>query len=527
MSEIINPILRGFHPDASVIKVGTKYYLTVSTFEWIPGVDIYQSEDLVNWKYVSSPLKDGKQIHLKGNPASGSIWAPHLSYSNGKFYLVFTDVRTRNPIKDTLNFLIWTDDLSKEWSNPIFLNASGFDPSLFHDDDGSHYLINMLYDYRVDYQTFAGLVIQEIDLEEFRLIGERRLFFKGTSLGVCEGPQLMKKDGYYYLLSAAGGTGYSHAAVVCKSTTLFGDYELSPYTPLLSTKNDLLNPIQKAGHASFIEINNQWYIVHIMARPLTLPKGNCPLGRETGIQKIEWINGWPRLVNKTLKPEITVEKPFGLEEIAQRRDYSENIDFKNCTLPDTFKMLREDCSKELMFDSNKGTLRMYGRESLNSLHHQVLLARRWQHFHFVASTKLEFYPKNFQQTAGLVLYYDSENWQYLLMSYDENVKKNYLQVLICENNQLKNQSELVFIENNIPLLRVIVNYDKAQFQYSVDNLNWYNIGVETDADHLSDDYIRSFGKLPFTGAMVGICAQDLDCHQSFAEYYYFDYKEIH
>ncbi|MGM0123971.1 xylan 1,4-beta-xylosidase [Enterococcus sp. AZ194] len=525
---ITNPILPGFHPDASIVQVGDEYYLATSTFEWLPGVEIYHSKDLVNWTVVAQPLVDKVNVNLRGNYNSGSIWAPHLSYSEGRFWLIYTDVKSRTQFKDTLNYVISASEITGPWSEPVFVTASGFDPALFHDDDGRHYFINMLYDHRVGRQKFAGLVMQEFDCNETKLIGQRQHFFTGTDLGVCEGPQLMKKDGYYYLLCAAGGTGYSHAATVCRSKNVWGPYEVSEFHPLMTTKDDPTNPIQKAGHASFVQAGDEWFIVHIMARPLTLQRGRCPLGRETGIQKIEWVNEWPRLASRRYHPDRIIDNPRIFAEVQQQADFSERIDFSCGELPKSFKTLRHSLDEKISFDENPGYLRIYGAQSLSSLHEQSLLARRWQSTTFRAETAMRFVPNSFQEMAGLILFYDTENWQYLFLSYDEEKQAHYVQLEVCDNNECTYYSDEVYLENSQQeiQLRVEVDHQHAQFYYGHED-EWHFIGRETQADHLSDDYIREKGGMPFTGAFVGICVQDLDQHTNYADFKYFYYDEKH
>ncbi|WP_230315246.1 MULTISPECIES: glycoside hydrolase family 43 protein [Enterococcus] len=530
MTKVMNPILRGFHPDATVVQVGKDYYLATSTFEWMPGVEIYHSRDLVNWEWVACPLQTSDDADLIGNYNSGSIWAPHISYANGKFWLLITDVKTGTEFKDTLNYVMSADDIRGKWSKPIFVTASGFDPAFFHDEDGKHYIMSMLFDHRLEKPRFDGLVIQEYDIDQMKLVGERKHFFYGTDLGVCEGPQLLKKEGWYYLLCAAGGTGYSHAATVCRSRNVMGPYELSPYHPFITTKPDPTNPLQKSGHASFVHVSeDEWYVVHICARPLT-ERGNCTLGRETALQKIEWIDGWPRLCNGTMFPDLEVEMPSIAAGIKQKKDFSTYTDFDETVLPNYFKSLRQPIKGHPMISLTErpGWLRLYGEQSLSSLHKQTLVARRWQHFSFQVETVLEFNPKTFQQMAGLVLFYDTDNWHYLHLSYDESTKEKYIQLEINQVNSMTYASERMVIESNQPVkLKVEVEREKARFFYAVGDNELKAIGEETAADHLSDDYIKANGKLAFTGAMVGVCTQDMDDHSSFADFDYFDYQEVH
>ncbi|MBT1160782.1 glycoside hydrolase family 43 protein [Bifidobacterium sp. SO1] len=549
---ITNPILPGFHPDSSALRVGDDYYIATSTFEWWPGIDIYHSKDLVNWEWIASPVNRESQVDLHGNYDSGSLWAPHLSYADGKFWLVYTDVKTYAPFKDTLNYVITAPDIRGPWSEPHFLTASGFDPAIFHDDDGRKWFLNMLYDYRPGHQMFAGTVIQEFDPTTMKLIGERKHFYKGTKLGVCEGPQILKRDGWYYLLCAAGGTGYMHAATVARARSLEGPFEDSPYTPLMTTRDEPNNPLQKSGHCCFLEIGDEWYVTQICGRPLT-ERGNCTLGRETGIQKIYWTeDGWPRLINNTISPDLKVPAPAIAQGVVQKTDHSERVEFEvdraaqACTpltsvtdpaIPPSLKTLRGalTAEKDYSLTARPGWLRLYGDQSLRSQHHQTLFARRWEAYDFDAETVLDFDPTNYQQMAGLILYYDTQNWIYAYVSFDtEGTDRRIIQMLRCDHENLEYGSEAIALENGPVRIRVEVRHDKAHFRFAqgsdmyADNAVWHAIGGAQPADHISDDYVeRTIKGCAFTGGMVGLCAQDMDAKQSHADFQYFDYQEQH
>ena len=525
-----NPILPGFHPDPSALCVGRDYYIATSTFEWWPGVDIYHSRDLVNWAWVAAPLnRPSMAPELAGNYNSGSIWAPHLSYSEGKFWLVYTDVKSSTAFKDTLNYITTAPAITGPWSEPVFVTASGFDPALFHDADGKHYFLNMLFDWRLENPGFAGTVIQEFDTKAMKLVGERRHFYKGTDLGVCEGPQILQKDGYYYLLCAAGGTGYLHAATVARAKTLAGPFEQSPFHPLLTTRDDPENPLQKSGHACFLPMGEEWYITHLCARPLT-ERGNCVLGRETALQKIEWVDGWPRLANGTHHPDLEIPMPKAAGDAVQRRDHSEKICFApDLPLPESLKTLRMPLTpeKDYSLTARPGWLRLFGGQTLSSHHRQSLFARRWESTRFTAETELDFAPANFQQVAGLILYYDTCNWIYAYLTYSEEKKARALRILRCANKDFAYGSDEILLRGTGPItLRVQVDGAAAQFSYAVNQGIRIPLGDVQPADHISDDYVETLrGRCAFTGAMVGICAQDMDCHASCADFARFDYQE--
>ena len=262
MSTIENPILRGFNPDPSIVRVGEDYYIATSTFEWFPGVQIHHSRDLKHWELIERPLDRVSQLDLKGVPDSCGVWAPCLSYSDGVFYLVFSNVQSFDgPWKDTPNYLVTANDIHGPWSEPIFLSASGFDGSLFHDDDGSKWYMSMVNDHRID-DGFGGIILQEYDSEAKQLVGDVHYLTAGTELGLTEGPHIYTKEGFYYLLLAEGGTEYGHAATIMRSESITGPYEAHPGNPIVTSRDNAALELQKAGHASIVQTQlDDWYIV--------------------------------------------------------------------------------------------------------------------------------------------------------------------------------------------------------------------------------------------------------------------------
>ena len=302
---IRNPILRGFNPDPSIVRVGDDYYIATSTFEWFPGVQIHHSRDLVHWRLLTRPLTRARQLNMIGDPDSCGVWAPCLTHADGLFHLIYTDVKRYGlttqagpggaSLRDFHNYLVTSPRIDGEWSDPVYLNSSGFDPSLFHDDDGRKYLLNMLWDHRPGQNRFAGIVIQEYSADERKLIGDRLNIFPGTALGFTEAPHLYKRNGYYYLLTAEGGTGWGHAVTMARSRKLGGPYELHPDVYILTARDRPDAELQRAGHADLVETpSGETYMVYLCGRPLR-NRGRCTLGRETAIQPMVWgADGWLR-----------------------------------------------------------------------------------------------------------------------------------------------------------------------------------------------------------------------------------------
>src|SRR5437870_3864070 len=205
---IKNPILRGFNPDPSILRVGDDFYIATSTFEWYPGVQIHHSRDLVHWRLMTRPLGRASQLDMRGEPDSCGVWAPCLTYADGLFHLVYTDVKRYGrstvagasgaSLRDFHNFLVTSASIEGPWSDPVYLNSSGFDPSLFHDDDGRKYCLNMLWDHRPGNNRFAGIVAQEYSAREKKLVGERVNISPGTALGLTEAPHLYKRERFYH-----------------------------------------------------------------------------------------------------------------------------------------------------------------------------------------------------------------------------------------------------------------------------------------------------------------------------------------
>jgi len=221
---IWNPILPGFHPDPSIIRKGEDYYLFNSTFEWFPGVPIHHSRDLKNWRLIGHALTRPSQLDLRGVTDSAGVWAPSASYHDGKFWLIYTNIRNTGmgrPFKDIQIFLTTAGDVSGPWSEPVKLDSIGFDPSLFHDEDGRKYLLNMEWDFRKGHYRFAGMTLQELDPEQGRLVGPRRKILEKHNI-LTEGPNLYKQDGWYYLMLAEGGTGWNHGISAARSRNIWG-----------------------------------------------------------------------------------------------------------------------------------------------------------------------------------------------------------------------------------------------------------------------------------------------------------------
>jgi xylan 1,4-beta-xylosidase len=535
---ILNPILPGFNPDPSIVRVGDDYYIATSTFEWFPGVQIHHSRDLVNWRLLTRPLRRPSQLNMLGEADSCGVWAPCLTHADGLFWLIYTDVKrfgrssmagaSGASLRDFHNSLVTSPTIDGDWSDPVYLNSSGFDPSLFHDDDGRKYLVNMLWDYRAGRNRFAGIVLQEYSVKERRLLGQRQLIFEGTPLGLTEAPHLYKRDGWYYLLTAEGGTNWSHAVTMARSRNLTGPYELHPDTHIMSARLRPDAPLQRAGHADLVETQNgETYMAYLVGRPLR-NRGRCTLGRETAIQKMLWgADGWLRTLDGQGIPTLETPAPALPEHRFPAKPGRENFDSPG--LPVDFQWLRSPHPDELFsLTERPGFLRLHGRESMGSLFRHALVARRQQSHCFSASTVVEFEPEHFQQMAGLVCYYNSTKLHYLHVTHDETLGK-HLRVMSCIPDALMADA----FTPPIPIpsgkrihLRAEVDHERLHFAYKVEGVDadWRWLPGIFDASILSDE-CSAPGQPNFTGAFVGMACEDMSGTRRPADFDWFDYRE--
>lgn len=537
--KIKNPILSGFHPDPSIVRVGDTYYIASSTFEWWPGVCIHMSKDLVNWKLITHPLNEKRLLDMTGNLDSGGIWAPDLSYHDGKFYLVYTDVKvTDGAYKDCINYLITTRDIMGPWSDPIVLNTAGFDASLFHDDDGRKYLVNQYWDPRCYHHPFYGIMCTEFSEEEGCLIGEPWVIYKGTEDKFTEGPHIYKLNGYYYIFVAQGGTVYAHQERVARAKSLHEEFETQPGEAFLTTLDAPYHPIQKAGHGSLVRTQGgEWYFTHLMGRPLHHgtesildPRGWCPLGRETGIQKVVWDEeGWPHIVGGHCGME-EVEAPLGLKEQKWEPTWPGKDDFDREELNIHFQTLRVPLGEDVMsLKDRPGHLRLYGHHSLASTFTQAHVARRWQAFSFDAEVKMDYRPRTIQQFAGLTCYYNTQNWSCIQMTWHEK----YGRVLDVVYTDL-GKTFSVYEEHPVPVpehveylyLKVEVRGISYRYFYSFDGNVWEAVPYVFDSAKLSDEYIKAVYDAAFTGAFVGMISADGLGTKLPADFDYFVYQEM-
>ncbi|MBC8040202.1 MAG: glycoside hydrolase family 43 protein [Opitutaceae bacterium] len=534
---INNPVLTGFHPDPSICRVGDDFYIATSTFEWWPGVRIHHSRDLNNWRHLAYALDRPSQLEMNGCQNSGGIWAPCLTHADGRFWLVYTNVRHHGSgiVHDTPNYLVTAENIEGPWSDPVYLNSSGFDPSLFHDDDGRKYIVQMQTGEAATTRRFDGILLQEYDPHAQRLLGDPVNIWPGSPIGITEGPHLLKKDGWYYLITAEGGTAARHAVSICRSRSLQGPYEIHPQNPILTAFQKDNMPLWSTGHACFVDTpRGEWFTVHLCHRPLQRPgrlvmdreTNKCaPLGRETAIQALRWdADGWPRLAHGDNSPRLEV--PVNLPAHPWPEEPA-TTSFTGPALPHEFNTLREPPHASwLAFTRRPGSLSLRGRDSLTSNFDQSVVARRLCHLEAEAETFLRFSPANFKQAAGLIAYYDHFNYHYLRVT-GAGPGKAKIGVYSSEYDKLSRCEAAEFpVETAAAGIRLRVEMRRTELRF------FYAFGRDGDwqaVDRVFEATMLGEWASPqggFTGTFWGVCCQDIANRSAWVDFEDFRYQPL-
>ncbi len=298
-----NPVIRGYFPDPSILRVGEDFYLVNSTFEWYPGVPVYHSKNLVNWELITYCLTTPTQLKLDRCPPSGGIFAPTLRYHDGLFYMTVTNVTYGG------NLIVHAREITGPWSDPVYVDQDGIDPSLLFDDDGTVYYTTAIFD-----KDREGIYICEVDPLTGEKKTETRLLTRGCGGRYAEGPHLYKIQGKYYLMLAEGGTEYGHTETMMRAGSPYGPFEPCPHNPILTNRDVMNEEIKCTGHADLVEDQNgNWWLVHLGVRPKSTEENRTllhNLGRETFLVPVTWDEaGWPH-VGKDGTVSLSMDAPL-------------------------------------------------------------------------------------------------------------------------------------------------------------------------------------------------------------------------
>lgn len=419
-TEYLNPVLAGFYPDPTICRVEDKFYLVNSSFCYFPGLPIFESIDLVNWKQIGNIIDRPEQADFGNSRLSGGMYAPTIRYNKGTFYVICTNV------SGVGNFIVTAKNPAGPWSNPIALPyVNGIDPDLFFDEDGKVYITHngpppnnvSLHD------GHRAIYMLEYDLEKQKTTTSPKLVINGgTDMSKkpvwIEGPHVIKKNGFYYLLCAQGGTGFNHSEVIFRSKNIYGPYESYGNNPILTQSHldpNRKNLVSTTGHADFVELpNGDWWSVFLGCRPYEGDLYNT--GRETFMMPVEWKNDWPEIIggiggNEPIpmihkRPNLPLSKektePLNGNFVSKDDFDSNKLDFK-------WSFIRTP--KEKWYELINGKLLIKPRsESIHTETNFSFIGRRQQHLKFEASIKFEFNPKGNLQTAGLTAFQNEKHY---------------------------------------------------------------------------------------------------------------------
>lgn len=490
-----NPVIPGFYPDPSVCRVGDDYYLVNSTFEYFPGVPVFHSRDLIHWEQIGHCLTRKSQLTLDGCYASGGIYAPTIRYHNGKFYMVTTNLCGGG------NFYVTATDPAGEWSDPIFVKQGGIDPTIFFDGDKTYFL-----------STGRGITMSEIDIETGEIISSPRPIWNGTGGRYPEGPHLYKKDGYYYLLIAEGGTEYGHKVTIARSRNIWGPYDSNPANPILThmNANAQRNPIQGLGHADLVQASDStWWMVHLGFRHRN---SHHILGRETFLAPVRWDkNAWP-VVNGDGTIDLQMNCPT-LPQVVPPV-HSGRIDFTEETLPLEWSFLRNPEMENYQLIPSESILRLKGStKTLDENSSPTFVGKRQQHFRFHAVASIKNRSIESQGKGGLTVYMNNtSHYDFYLTNRNG---RNSLE-LRCKLNKIDQVTKSIPIKATPLYLKVEGNESEYSFLYSMDGVKYIPVG-ELDTKYLSSETAGGF-----TGVFLALFAEGV---KTSVDFDFFNYAE--
>jgi xylan 1,4-beta-xylosidase len=508
-----NPVLAGFFPDPSVCRVGDDYYLVNSTFGYFPGLPIFHSRDLVNWRPIGHAINRPSQLNYRGIGVSQGLFAPSIEHHKGVFYLVCT------MIGGTGNFVITAKDPAGPWSDPVWLDVPGIDPSLFFDDDGRAWLVHNgdAPENKPLYQGHRAVWLREFDPATQRIIGEPVLLVNGgvdiaTKPVWIEGPHLFKKDGWYYLTCAEGGTGTDHSQVILRSRSVTGPFTPWSGNPILTQRGlDATAPgaITCTGHADLvIGPDGNWWSVFLGCRPFAEGK-LFTTGRETFLLPVTWTaDGWPVILPKGERVPLIAPGPASVAPKAiapLNGDFTWTEDFKHPVLDPLWVTLRTPNDKpDWRVDTAAGQLLLTpGNATLAGTEHPALLARRVQHARFAATGVLKLAPEP-GVAAGLT-FFQNEKHHYFLAA--ERTKDGSVNIFV----ELADGGAPTVIhrapapKGDRLWLRMLAEGNTLTLFWSANGTKWESFAPPAGVRPVTVE--AAGGGIHFTGAVVGLHAR--------------------
>lgn len=467
-----NPVVKGFYPDPSVCFAEGKFYMVCSSFQYFPGVPLFESADLVNWTQTGHVLTRRSQVFLDKINSSGGVFAPTIRYNNGRFYMV-TNNNTVNK-----NFYVYTDDIYGEWSEPVTVEQDGIDPSLLFDDGRTYFLSN-----GTDDNGEGGVVQCEINIETGEKLSPSKCIWKGSGGRFLESPHMYKAGGFYYLMAAEGGTEYGHMITYARSKSVWGEFENYPNNPVLTNRNKAPYIIQGIGHGDLIQnTDGNWYILSLGFRQMHMWMAYHHLGREVFLTPVRFgQDGWFTAGNDGTTDE-SYEIPGDFAQTEKRR-YS----FDNMKWDIDWVYLRHPHEESYELSENRAVL--HGTDiTLDDADSPTFIGTRQRDFRFTLSAEVSV-----DCGEGGVTLYMCENEHY-----DIAIRKSesgFEAVLKLNIGGIKH------IQTAIPLTS-----GSARLTVKADNLSYSFYANGEYLGNASAKYLSSEVASGFTGVITGLYA---------------------
>lgn len=513
-SSFTNPIIPGGHPDPSICKVGDTFYIVNSSFEYYPGLPIHKSKDLINWELIGYGLHREEQctneVNLVDVQSDGGIHAPTIRYNKGTFYIITTNVYYHEDLKTTdfVNFIITAKNPEGPWSNPHVLEgAPGIDPDIFFDDDGKVWYVGTHSPENPNYEGEGEIWLQEIDLQNWKLIGERHYLWRGACGGVwVEGPHMYKKNNRYYLMVAEGGTSYNHAVMIAVSDALTGPYVSNERNPIFTTRHlSYDNWVHSTGHADLIELDDgRWYMVALGIRGDEDRGSN--MGRETHLVPVQWEKEpfwwkevkyeWPVVAPQTGKIERINTVPFKGTSQKRNTAFGDNFDGEKLNLPWNFRRVPNKNIYSLI--EKNGFLRLYTNQNVIKERGRAnLMGFRQTESDFEYQAKMNFKPKSNNSEAGISLFQKDNN--YFSFTVLKENKKNVLTLRLIEpDSETQTLKKQTIVDYNHEITFKVTSKDSSYSFYFSLNGEDFILFKKTRANHILSR--------KYTGAYLGVYA---------------------
>jgi xylan 1,4-beta-xylosidase len=489
---LVNPILTGFYPDPSVVRVGTDYYLVNSTFSYFPGIPVFHSKDLKNWKQIGHVIDRATQLDFMGEKLTRGLFAPAISYRKGTYYVTCTDIDHDG------NFVVTAKNPAGPWSKPVRLpQVRGIDPSLYFDDDDKAYIMynSDAPDHKPLYPGHRTIRMYEIDPVTLKVVGEeKQLVNGGVDLSKkpvwIEAPHILKRNGWYYLYAAEGGTSVNHTEVVFRSKSVWGPYvpyENNPILTQMGLPEDRKDPVTSAGHAQFVEgPDGKTYAIFLAVRPYEGDYYNT--GRETFIAPVEWKNDWP-IINPDSK-EIKYEYTVNYREVKQQDALPQAGNFEYTLtfekrLDPALLFMRTIDSSSFSLSKKSGLTMKLKPETVMEYGNPSFIGKRQQHLFCTAETELYFLPKSENEKAGLTILQDERHFYFVSKSLDQGKPVIQLYKAGADGKKMEIITQKNMTDGSKPLkLRIVAEGGFYSFYYASGS-SWQLLMDKMDAKYLS------------------------------------------